>query len=239
MTTSPVLRGATTATTGGAPAGTLPVPLPAGTAAGDILMIWCAAGASLTGWTVPGFTVVPVASTSSISNQLLWRVADGTEGASVTATASASNLFVAICGGYHGGNTGNPFDPPPVIGQANAPSATITVAGVTTSLPADVLVWFGCVSYGPGAGVDAIAAPAAYTPEVTQVTTYSTSGTNVSALMADYTWAGYGPTGNQNGGGLSAARANGGQLVSVASITPPNPQVIVPNRWPVRRAAYY
>jgi hypothetical protein len=179
---------------------------------------------------------VPIASNSNGSNQLLWRAADGTEGASVTATAPGNYLFALICAGYHGGNSGAPFDPPPVLGQVSAASTTLTVTGITTTLPGDVIVWFGMTAGGTPA---AISPPSGYTAVAPQVGTSASGGTTVGALAAALTWAGQGATGNKNGS-LSVSQPHGGQLVSIAAVpSPPGRNLIIPNPWPVTRAAHY
>ena len=219
-TASPVtLRAASTAGTGAAAggAGPLSFTIPAGTAIGDLLVIWAFAGTStaLT-WSATGWTAVTAVSGANGACQILYRVADGTEGSSVTVTCSVAEQWAGVIAGYYNTNPASLFDPAPSSGQVNASSTTVAAASVTTVTGGDKLLWFGAIDAGSGGTPAVLTVPSGFTAEVAQVSTSAVSGTNAGVIYGDLTQVTAGATGAENGTAASA-HANAGCLISITA----------------------
>lgn len=218
----PSLRGTPNAfTTGSVASTTLSVTKEAGTASGDMIFMWCVCGVAGQTFSCPGFSSKPAVSGTNGSAQLLYRQADGTEGASFTVTASSSRLFGAIRGTVIGPTALSfLFDPvPSASGQVNANSTTVTVAGVTTTQNGDLLIWLGFDVGVGGATPQAITLPAGgggitWASAFAQVNSTAGGLPNVGARMATATQATAGTTGSQNGS-LGSAQPSGGMLLSI------------------------
>src|ERR1035441_7738409 len=164
-----------------------------GIVAGDLILLWVAAGAASDNLSCPGF-----ASYSSIvgtlSSQLLVRRADGTEGSTFTVTGSSSTgasiaqaviagpCSIDVVGAGNGlGSSGN-----------TAPSATgLTVAGSN-----ELLLWFGS-AYTTGTNYGSpITPPSGFTSRVAG----SSASQNYSdVLLCDNTTVASGATGTETG----------------------------------------
>lgn len=260
---SPVtLRAASTASTGTTAGGAAPLnfTIPAGTQPGDILVIWCYAGtSSVISWSATGWTAVTVVSGTSGACQLLYRVATGAEGSTVTVTCSAPEQWAGVIAGYYNINSVSPFDPAPASGQINTSSTTVAAGSITTTLAGDKLLWFGAIDAGSGGTPAVLTVPSGFTAEVTQVSTSAASGTNVGVIFGDVTKATAGATGAENGTAASG-HVNAGCLISVADqltatgpavyqrppgcgsgiaspvVTPPPPAVPAPSMRPAIRS---
>jgi hypothetical protein len=212
----PVLRGETLQNSGtGNTGSTITVNLPSGIQVGDMLVIWMtwngtSTNPTLTGWT--GYTKV----TNTIGIKMFTRVADGTEGSSVSIGFAPGFNESLIAADYAGVSSVTPLDPvPPSSGQINNASTTITVPGVTTTIANDELVWFGATTGPSGATPGVITVPSGFTTESAQNNTSNTIGRNEGTILADQELATAGATGNENGAS-STSVVNAGVLVSLA-----------------------
>lgn len=105
----------TTATTNGTTAATsLVLNMPSGIVADDLLVMFLRAAVEGTGFTFPAGWTKLFDDTSDASNDetcVAWRKADGTEGATITVTTSASTKFASLA--YRIKDTANPTTTPP------------------------------------------------------------------------------------------------------------------------------
>lgn len=160
------IRGtATYATTGATTSASLSIAAPTGLAIGDVILIWAARAAASPVWAVTGFTAVTAASNTSISGQLLYRVADGSEGSTFNVTTVTARIFAAVCVAFSGVNNASPFDQlPSTSGQLNAASSSVASNSVTTTAVNDELVWIAAVDSATSGGTpDTLGVPSGFT----------------------------------------------------------------------------
>ena len=124
--------------------GTLDVPVPAGTVAGDFLIAQVAynAAGSITppsGWTTIDVLTHP---TAPIMQGLYWRTASGTEPAhySFTLSSGKSDTAAGAIAVYTGIDTNDPIDA--FAGQASAAGQPVVAPSITTGEPDTTLIGF-------------------------------------------------------------------------------------------------
>lgn len=197
----PTLRGAAAAATAAAATSqSVSNPSWSGSATppGDVIVLWCSTFNASVTFSCTGFTARPSATNSRSSSQLLYRISNGSEGATFSVSSSASVEFGVVAISYFNENQPVPFDPfPPSSGfVSSSQSTTLSNSGITTGVPGDVLIWFGA-TFGPITPA-AITVPAGYTAQVTQANS-GTAGGAAGVIVATSSQASSGATGAVNG----------------------------------------
>ena len=185
----------------------------AGTAAGDWIFIYVFAGTATMACT--GFTAKP---DSSGFGGLLYRLADGTEGASFTVTGLAGNRCSAMIVTVAGATA--TLDPATVATPASGgPATSITVPGVTLANAGDWLLWFCANQNGYcGAGF-AITPPSGFTSQGTN----GALASNATIMLADDETIVTGATGTKTGT-FSGSTYFSGVMVGITPASPGRPR---------------
>lgn len=184
------------------------------TPTGQLILLTPAAVNNTDTFSCSGFTAVTVATGQNIAQQLLYRVTDGSEGATFTVTGSGS--FLTVAGAIAvSGQASSPFDPSVPSGSGTClttTAASLPGVSLTTAHPGDLLVWVGFSRVPSAQAIPGITPPSGFVTQLTQTsTTGGTGHANVSVLIATQAQSSAGATGSQVGT-LSAA-ANGGALL--------------------------
>ena len=178
----------------------------AGTSSGDWIFIYVFAGTATMACT--GFTAKP---DSSGFGGLLYRLADGTEGASFSVTGLAGNrastMIVTVAG------AAGTLDPPTVATPTSGgPATSVTVPGVTLANTGDWLLWFCADQNGYSGAGYSITPPAGFTSQGTN----GALASNATIMLADDQTTSPGATGTQTGTFTSPAYFSG----VLAGLTP-------------------
>lgn len=184
----------------------------------DLLLAYCTSSTTAITFSSTGWTAVTALS-ATVSGQFLYRVADGTEGTSVTYTINSGSHFqvaavVGLTGALTGTNSGMDPSVPSTSGQSNASSTNLAAAGITTTTNGDMLVWFGAVVDGTGVPPD-VTPPTGFSSNVIDVAGSGSSIANVRIAVATMTQSSAGATGTETGT-IASASASFGLLVGVS-----------------------
>jgi hypothetical protein len=199
-----------------------------GTPAGLLILLWSGSVNATDTFACTGFTAATVANGSNIAQQLLWRVSDGSEGATFTVTMTGS--FIVVIGGIavSGADTSSPFDPS-LSGSGTclgSVGTTLTAPGITTGQNGDLLIWLATGRLGAGAAVPAITPPSGFTTALAQADSGGGAGhANVDVYAATMTQTTAGATGALSGT-LAASADGGALLISVAAPGGPVPGTV-------------
>ena len=195
---------------------TATVTKPAGSAAGDVLVLFANCVAAANTWSAPNFTAVTAATGTNGSCQVLYRVLDGSgsdPGATFTVTAGTASQWAGTCMRVTGA-TASPFDPAPTSGQVNAGSTSVTAASITTTVSGDLLIWCGGDRVASGAP-NTLTLPGGYTDSgAGQTSTSTASSANAASIAGFTTQSVAGATGTVTGT-QTAATANVAVLLGI------------------------
>lgn len=177
------LRNAQVANSGATTPSTLAITKPTGLTTGDVMIANLGANLantnsfSLTGWTrVPGFTVQ--SNGSNCMQDVLYRVADGSEGASFTFTCTATGKLAGDVAAYSGVDNANPFAG---VNEKNAVAST-TITFPATTPQAETVYGVLC---GVTRNVTAAATMGASSGYATTADTSTTASAFVQAFIQD------------------------------------------------------
>ena len=187
-------------------ASTLVLPLPAGTAAGDVLLAAVTVRGtptiSASGWT----QVRRDSRTTTFTQAVFYHVAGASEPASYTFTFNSSQTAVGTIVAYSGVDTASPIAAQ--NGRVTSSSATITAPSVTTAVPNTQLVAFfgivGKTTIGTSSGMT----------EQTEVVSPKAAAAKLTASLDDQPMAAAGASGDRTATAGVAAH-NIGQLVAL------------------------
>jgi len=212
--------------TASTPSSTVSAPAPAGTAAGDLLLIWVVSQAAAMTFSVTagssGWNAVTAATGQNFSAQLLWKAADSTDvslsgsAGSYTVTASVLHSIAGIIALAPGAS----FDPstPASSGQLLAAAAlTYPVTGVTTVTPGDTLLLFAGARWNSGA-TGTMTLPGGWAAAVAELDTTVAAAANVGVMLGTQVQGSAGATGTQTVT-LSLSVDGGGLLVALTQPT--------------------
>lgn len=202
--------GATSASGGSGPTGSIAIGLPAGIAQNDVLLVQVSArGGSGQTITAPaGWALLRRDNNgTSLAQAIYYRVAGASEPATYVWSLGSSDRVAGGMLAYRGVNVNTPVDVH--SGRSNGSSTTITASGVTTTFANEVLLGF----FGTANGNASVTVTSATMSQ--QYSMDSGAGPNgVSVAAADETRATAGNTGNRAASG-SIAAVNIGQLVAL------------------------
>lgn len=119
---------------------------PAGTAAGDLLIVCLQASANVPGWITPaGWNLWGTQNVGgfAFSDTIFWRVADGTEGASFSFDSSGNLTGSAYIARVTGVHPTNPIHASSSVGMDSSTSGSIVIPSLTTTVDDCLLVEFG------------------------------------------------------------------------------------------------
>lgn len=180
------------------------------TAVGDLLVVQCAGRSGAAIFTPPaGWTRINDTTVSSIGISTFYRVADGTEGSTITFTSA---VVARMAGGMVRVTGADPLTPVDVKSTNTGTAATSLVAtGVTPASADTLLLAFYALSTGNGT----LTVPAG----MTQLWSFpaSASGTSPFAAGAWLTLASEAPTGTKT----AAASSAGNYTAQLVELQPP------------------
>ncbi len=214
---TPTLRTSTSAASTTA-VNSIVVTAPTGLAAGD-LCILIGAAAGTPGFSATGFQAVNTHDNNSTTfdSNILYRVCDGTEGASFTLNITQTKSIAVVCVAAVGVAVRTPFDPQLLPGQVNtANSLNIQSNGLTTLGDTDLLLWAGITTNGGGVACGAITLPASYASAGAQINSTVASAQNVGIQAGSLAQASAatitGPTGT-----CALSKASNAYLIALAT----------------------
>lgn len=198
----------------GATSGTAAVAVPAGVAAGNIILIALTKENTSTVSMPAGFaeiTPAPTTTRNMIQTHLFWKRATAADSGTYTFTftstwRSATSVRIAGCA-----PTGTPFEQPASAARSTAGNVTPAVA-LTTTGPDRLLVWAGA-SWSDSDWT----APANFTLR-------TSDSTGVSTTMATRDWPTAGPTGNVTGTATGTADDQTAWLLAMLPSPPTGPE---------------
>lgn len=201
----------------------------------QLLLLWAVAQQTPATFTGPaGFSGATASTGNNIESRFFWRVADGTEGGTLTVTAGTAR-YIALSAIALSIFDPSLFDP-------SAPSASGALLGTTgTSIPSndpgtttkvgDLLVWIGAFR-AAATPYPTITVPSGYTVQGSQFNSTGT-GAGVGVQAATRVQAAAGPVGAQ-AGTLSSLNNGGAILVAI-----PGAPTILPQQARKRMPAYF
>lgn len=119
------------------------VALPAGTQAGDVVMIWFACDTGQGGWGVTGFSEIAVTGSANPRGGVLLGPLSGAVSSVDWSTAESNSATAIICGVYRGVDTSTPLDVPVVTseGAASMPIAPAIIPALSRSMLWGLRLW--------------------------------------------------------------------------------------------------
>jgi hypothetical protein len=191
------------------------VALPPGGQPGDTILLWCVGVANNTTWSSPGFTAAPAIAGAggNGSCQLLWKPNVGDlAGTSYVVTASQIDVWGTAAVPVGNQDQSLQFDGAVSSGLiASGVVSQVTSPSVTTSYPADLLVWLGFTLVPSGSPL--IGLPAGFSASNAQAYGAVPGTTNVSIIVA-YAQAGVPGVVGQQIGSVSTPEITGATLLA-------------------------
>lgn len=119
------------------------IPLPAGSQSGDLIVIWHVAAASGPTWTWPSGWSNQISNTNTIRMQMRYKVLDGSEGSSITITASSAVRGAWIVYRISGATTGT-------TGTVASGTSAVPDPGSTNPIGVKYYLFLTCCAYADG-----------------------------------------------------------------------------------------